>query len=1038
MESSRRIRPLLRRTAGSSTALGLLAVALYITMKETERLISDVLGGGGHTHDLGSMIGLSAGAEFEAWRDWGAAAFSPGPLIVFHTLVDLGFIVCYFVLLRRLVLSTIAAANIRRTDDAPPFTPTAGLRMVGILVGFDLLEDAMLLVLGGALPTAGTPALDAATVVLVGATYLKLGAAAVLVLYLVLGTVVGALVRRVVSRSLAALYAQRLSLIAVLAIAAVSLISADGVLEQVADVYRGWVQYPVSGTSWVPQLDGWPIVFAFLAFTIIGAGLFALGRQRARHYRRRASAVDERPAVLHYPWLAAAGGVVVVALLVGLLSGGTAVDPLTVGIFAGVIAAIPLVSLAIRRSGMAIGEPLLPLALGRRGGDVELAGDLLVVAWIGVWALGPFKALLTPLLLAATGQFAGSRFASSFPSILAIEVVLLALTVLGPLGFRRIAGRDFGGRVGAVLSSDPGRIDENSRVFRLLGIVVTAVSTAFIVTSLLVPSLVGRALGPIAVLVLLVGAWTTLIGALVLALGRRQPLELFRVLRLRATPIVTLLVLLPIVVTFIDGAPTLHAVRVSHTADGVARDTLAEAFAAWHDGQDCAFELPNGSKAYPLLLVATHGGGIRAATWTVDVMRELPRDGDCAAGATLLSSGASGGSVGLATFRKEGNALDAAQMNTVALGGPGALGVNVTALMAGDLVGSVTGIRVPSPTDYANPFGSPWRWNDRPGLQEITWEHDAPQLAEPWDATAQSPTGYLILNSTDAISNCKVLVSQVDITSTDDDLYEHGGSPSTPQCTGPDAELANSVDLQDYLGDACMSDLSWATAAEFSARFPFVSPAGRISNDTLPQDCNEVADLQLVDGGLTDNTALGTIADLAPDLVDLIGAANSEADGQARPFVVPIVMYIQNNAGEDVTAEPDGTRPDILIPLAAIGGAPLALLTPGAWLTRLSTTLENVCPPGDSFDDCTAAVSGVRRIVPEGVAVVAPTTSPAVSVPLGWTLSSFARTRLRIEAETQAECGKTTPDPAYTCVLRGSYGELGDVLDLFEGDKPDR
>ena len=77
-------------------------------------------------------------------------------------------------------------------------------------------------------------------------------------------------------------------------------------------------------------------------------------------------------------------------------------------------------------------------------------------------------------------------------------------------------------------------------------------------------------------------------------------------------------------------------------------------------------------------------------------------------------------------------------------------------------------------------------------------------------------------------------------------------------------------------------------------------------------------------------------------------------------------------------------------------------------------------------------------MVPQGIAVVAPTTSPAVSVPLGWTLSSFSRTRLRIEAETQAECGKVEPDPTYTCELRGFYGELGDVLDLFEGDKPNR
>lgn len=1039
MAASRSILSVLRRTIGSSTAVAILAVALVVTQREAERLIGDVLGAGGHTHQLGSIVGLGAGAEFEAWRDWSSAAFSPWPFILFHTLVDVAVIACYLVLLRRLVVAAVAAANRRRKDGVPPHSPAAGLRLVAIVAGLDLVEDALLLVLGATLPAAGTGPLDAVTVALIVATYLKLGAALVLALYLALGSGAGSSVRRVISRGLAALYAQRLSLIAVLGIGAISLVSGDGVLEQVADVYRSWVQYPASGGSALPTLDGWPIVFAFLAFLTTGAGLFVLGRQRARHYRRRDSERDERPPTLHYPWLAMAGGVLVVALVVAAVTGGRSVDPLTVGIFVGVIAAIALASLAIRRFRADIPQPLLPLALGRRGAEVELAGDLLVVAWIGIWALSPFKALLSPMLLAATGQFEGSRFGASLASILVIELLLLGLAVLTPILFRqRLAGRDFGGRVGAVLSSDPDRIDEHSRIFRVLGIVVTTISTVFIATCLLVPTVVGEGLGPIAVLVLLVGAWTTVIGALVLALGRRQPLELFRVLRMRSTPIVALLVVLPIAVTFIDGAPALHAVRVSHQEDAVERDTLPEAFAAWHGSQECTLELPNGERAYPLLLVAAHGGGIRAATWTVDVMRELPRDGECAAGATLLSSGASGGSVGLATFREEGNALTAAQMNTVALGGPGALGVDVTGLMAGDLVGSLTGIRFPSPTDYADPFGSPWQWHDRTALQERTWELDAPQLAEPWDAERQSPTGYLVLNTTDAISNCKVLVSQVDLSPTPHSLYADGGPAAAPQCTGKDAELANAVDLHDYLGASCISDLSWATAAEFSARFPFVSPAGRISNDALPEECNEVADMQLVDGGITDNTALGTIADLAPELVDLVAAANAEADGDERPFVVPVVMYMQNDAGEDVTAESDGTRPDILIPVSAIADAPLALLTPGAWLTRLSTTLQNVCPPGDSFDGCTAAVSGVRAVVPQGVAVVAPTTSPAVSVPLGWTLSSFARTRLRIEAETQAECGKVDPDPAYECVLRGPYGELGDVLDLFEGDKPNR
>lgn len=1033
-----RIGQLLRRTLGSSAAVAVLAVAIVITLNEIDRLVGQVLGGGGRTHSLAAITGVGAGAEFDAWRDWSEAAFSPQSLIVLFVLLDCALIACYAVLLRRLVLSAVSATTARNPDAVAPRAAIPGLRMVGLLVALDSLENAMVLVLAAALPAAGTGALDAATVVLITASYLKLATGVVLALYLTLGTAAGASIRRWLGRAIPAFYAQRLSLIAVLTVAVISLLSTDGVLEQIPDVYRGWVEYPGSDASTVPRFDGWPILFSFLAFALTGTGLFALGRQRARHYGRRDTADDVRPPSLHYPWFVTAGAVLVVAVIVGLATGGDSVDPLTVGIFVGAIAAIAGSSLLIARSGIVIDAPLLGLDLVGRGRAVALAGDTLVIAWICVWILGPYKALLSPLLLAATGAFDGTRFASSFASILVIELLLLALAIATPLAFRRLAALEVGGRVGDAMSSDPLRTAAHALAFRRIGLVVLTVSAGFIASCLLVPAAIGHAVGPVAALVLLIGAWTTIIGALVLALGRRQPLELFRVLRLRTTPVVALLIVLPLAVSVIDAAPGLHAVRVTHDSAAVDRDTLPEAFAAWHGAQECTLALSDGSRAYPLLLVAAQGGGMRAATWTVDVMRELPRDGACAAGATLLSSGASGGSVGLAMFRETGNELDAAGMSTAAIGGPGALGAGVTALLAGDVIGSLTGIRIPSPSDHDSVSGSAWVWHDSTALQERTWELDAPQLAEPWDARAESPTGYLVLNSTDASSNCKVLISQIDLTPTDDELYVDGGEPSAPQCTGADAELANAVDLQDYLGDACVADFSWATVAELSARFPFVTQPGRISNSRLPADCNEVEDMQLVDGGLTDNTALGTLADLAPELVELIAAANGEADGNERPFVVPLVMYLQNDAGDDVTAEPVTTRPDILIPFTAIGDAPGALLTPGAWLTRLSTTLENVCPAGDSFSDCSSAVAGVRRAVPHGVAVVAPTTSPAVSVPVGWTLSSFSRTRLSIEAETQAECGKVDPDPAFSCVLRGSYGELGDVLDLFAGDKPNK
>jgi len=53
-------------------------------------------------------------------------------------------------------------------------------------------------------------------------------------------------------------------------------------------------------------------------------------------------------------------------------------------------------------------------------------------------------------------------------------------------------------------------------------------------------------------------------------------------------------------------------------------------------------------------------------------------------------------------------------------------------------------------------------------------------------------------------------------------------------------------------------------------------------------------------------------------------------------------------------------------------------------------------------------------------------------VPLGWTLSAFSRSRLRLEAIEQARCGAVDAEnPDEPCLAGGGYGRYGDILDLF-------
>ena len=989
--SSDRLRGM-RRSVLSSTALALLAVAALLTMTELDRLVGGALAIDGHTHRLSTVLGPLALTEMEAWADWRTAAFSPTLFIILHAVVGLVFTACAAVLALRFGVPR---------------------RLVYALVALAVLQ-ALLVVLGLAIPVAIVATVRWAVL---------LGGA----LFTALSPPTATRLRTFLPAALQALYAQRLSAIVVVVVmAAISLVGRDGVFEQVPDVYRGWVGYPVDG---VPYFNLAAAGFSLLAFIVTGVGLFALGRQRARHYSRLDATSTREPASV-IPWLAFALAVAAVALVVGIATGGRSIDPLTLTLFLAAVLAVPLVSLLLRLLHFSPAAPLASAVLSPRADSVRQAGDLLVAVWIAVAAFGPFKAFLSPILLNATGAFEGTRLPPAFAWIIPLALLWLVAGVLLPVGFRALVAR-FHDRVDAIVAHTQGSTatptaviasaissteagSSTARWLTVLSRVFLALGAAIVIAFLLFPRPLGYAIGPVATLVLLIGCWTMIIGTLVLRLGQQQPLPVFQLLRLRATPVVTLLVLLPIVLTSIDGAPGLHAIQTG-SGEPSPRQNLRQAVDSWYQRQDCALTLDDGTTVAPMLLIAAHGGGIRAATWTVDVLRELPRDGDCAANAALLASGASGGSVGLSAFREAGNTRSAENMSTIDLSGPGALSADVAGLLAGDLVGSVTGIRVPSPGADGN-----WYWQDRTALQELTWQHDAPQFAEQYDTTVQAPTGFLILNSVDSISNCKVIISQVDLTP---------GDPSKAQCNGADAELSNTIDLQDYLGE-CITDLTWATAAELSARFPFISPAGRISNDTLPADCNTVSDMQLIDGGFAENSGLGTISDISPELMQLVVALNAKANGADKPFVVPLVLYIANDSGTDVTAAPDSTRPDILIPLGAIGAAPAALNTPAAWLTRLGSAIDGACPPASPT--CESAVSGVHELVPEGIAVVSPSTSPAVSVPLGWTLSAFSRSRLRLEAIEQARCGAVDAEnPDEPCLAGGGYGRYGDILDLF-------
>jgi hypothetical protein len=1056
-----------------SVVLIFVAVATQLVANELNRLVDEVLAANGSVYSLADVITWGAATQTGNWDKWSTASVSPAPFIIGNTIADLVFIFCYLVLASRVI-----AAGMTRwrgpepTPEQVAAVPTVASTLLLALVVADVIEDVLILILGsllvghGAGHSIGFGLLPGTLAVF---TYLKLGFLAFLVAYFALSDRVGTLVRSYVWLALRMLYAQRLAVLVIAAVAVMSLTALPDLLAQIADIYRSLFTFTGATPAGIPTIDP-RAISVIVADFVTGLVLFAVTRERVRHYLKRTSVTDERQNAPLGWWFLAAGILAVIGAGLAAASGWRWVDRFPFFATIGAILLIAFTSLILRRLNVPMLGKFAPMT-AESAPQVKTTGNILVAIWVAICLFAPFNSLLSPLFLAGTGALKDAPYYDkSFGFLLVIELVLgSAGVVVASLVWRRMknppaplvatapegasrARRAAASAVNSVsgLAQSVSGTDPDDPALVKFNRWMLGVSAAILVLSLVFPVIAGLLLGPVGAFILLLGSWAAVIGTLIRVLGDRKPLEIFALVRLRSTPIVTLLIVVPLVVSLIASVPGLHALRfdAKSAADsgGVdpTRPTLHDAFSDWVDTTDkanCSAPITAASGTVhirPLVLIAAQGGGIRAATWTVDVLDQLPANGACADDAALLSSSASGGSIGLTTFHSPGQSLAKQQKNsTTPFAGQDALGGVVVGIIDGDLLGGMTGIRVPSAT---NPFNlaSAWDWHDRTALQELTWQREIPAFNQAYDTKLAHPTGYLVLNSTDSVTNCKVLVAQVDLGTT--------STSQQPECNGSGVNISNTIDLSDTLGP-CYWNLQWSTAAELSARFPVISAPGRIDPSTVPANCKKnLAPMQLVDGGASENTGLGTLSDIAPSLAAYVSEQNARQTGsEKRPFIVPVILFASNYAGLDLTTNASRTKPDALIPISILKDAQAAEISTAAWLTRAANGYSQVCVgyatahPGVN-NDCADAVSALHVMIPRGVVVASPSTAPAVSVPLGWTLSGFSEAQLAVQAKQQADCvvrdpTTTTPTATQTCRVYGSYGTYGSLLGIFSKEK---
>jgi hypothetical protein len=654
-------------------------------------------------------------------------------------------------------------------------------------------------------------------------------------------------------------------------------------------------------------------------------------------------------------------------------------------------------------------EPLHPRE-PQRALDVWVAGDLLAVAMVVLPALAFVRALVAPVFL---GTEADEVLVKTRLAVLVLSLLVAAgafgaaASAFDALDRRSVAaGSRFAGPVALLRPSVPS--GPTAVLRRPVGIAGGALAAAVLLALTLAPIWLAEKLGVVGTSVLALLAWAVLLGLLIVHFQHHQPLEIFRLLHLRANPLMTLLVVVPLLAALWGGVHGLHDVRT--VPDGRAelpeRPDLSAAFDQWlgSDPARCSVTA-EGQRIRPMVLVAASGGGIRAATWTAGIMDALGDQGPCAAASVFLSSGVSGGSVGLAVARGE-QPLDGLQE----LARPKALPAALAGTLVGDLVAGSSGLRIPSE------FEGEWAWRDRAALMETIWERDAPALAQRYD-TERGRSGFLLLNSTDAVTGCRVVISQVDLRPEDDGRRD----VPHPLCAGPTGDVPASIDLRAAYGD-CTPDMTWATAAMLSARFPTVTPAGRMPvAPPAAETCAGHPRLQLVDGGYAESSGLGTLADVAPAALQPVLSYNADR-GSGDPVVVPVVLYLEDEPRTEIAREPEGLTPELFVPLEGRDAGAVQTAS-STWLQRAASAWGDPCPE-DGDADCAQAVGVVHDRLTGGAVVAAPLTRPGVEAPLGWTLSDESRQRLREGVAQQREDCRGG---------RGAYACLEELLALVRG-----
>ncbi|WP_162802796.1 hypothetical protein [Ornithinimicrobium avium] len=441
--------------------------------------------------------------------------------------------------------------------------------------------------------------------------------------------------------------------------------------------------------------------------------------------------------------------------------------------------------------------------------------------------------------------------------------------------------------------------------------------------------------------------------------------------RVRRMPVILGLVLWGLVASTIDTDGRYYDVELLDPGRASTQVSAEVAFTRWYVGEGAPSAPTYGpGDVRSLVLVASSGGGVRAAFWTQEVW-------DCAFGAgcsdadqadrdrmqdVFFASGVSGGAVGLALVA----AHERSGQEPATTFSHDFLAPAVAALFARDLPNSL--LRLPLPG------------HDRSAALGDAFTEVEPELARPL-SWAAGHTPYLALNATSVEDGCRFTLSTLT-----------QASPQT-RCTGVLADVPShgpgAAPVRQgnrYLcdRDGVPQEVSLATAALVSARFPFVSPTGTLRN------C-QGEETFVLDGGMFDNSGGSSVTNVLEAIGPRMENVNKR---QTFGCVVPRLLIIDSTFAPTASTEPDARPLQTLGPGLAVGA--FYGNRSDRELVAAARTVEDAAR--QAKDDCGAGDTLAN------VVTIFPVAAGGAAAPLGWTLAQSTQATMREQLPTETNC----------------------------------